>query len=95
MKTELISLTPVSTQLSCGKHPFVCLIVQYEHQHLLHAGLTLMLSTLSGKFHITGMKKIVRSVDRQCITCRRYATKPLPQQLVQLPIEHYNSRHSF
>ena len=47
-----------------------------------------MLSTLSGKFHITGMKKIVRSVARQCITCRRYATKPSPQQLGQLPIKH-------
>ena len=70
-----------------GKHPLVRLIVRDEHQRLLHAGPTLMLSTLSGKFHITGMKKIVRSVTRQCITCRRYTTKPLPQQLCQLPIE--------
>ena len=46
-----------------------------------------MLSTLSGKFHITGMKKIIRSVARQCTTCHHYATKPLPQQLGQLPIE--------
>ena len=33
------------------------------------------------------MKKTIRSVIRQCVTCRRYITKPSPQLLGQLPPE--------
>ncbi len=32
-------------------------------------------------------RKVVRSVTRKCITCRKYTARPKPQMLGQLPVE--------
>lgn len=70
-----------------GKHPLVKLIIRSEHLRLLHAGPTLVFSSLACRYHILGMKKTIRSVVRQCAICRRYSAKPSPQLLGQLPPE--------
>lgn len=70
-----------------GKHCLTRLIVRSEHLRMLHAGPTLVLSSLSRRFHILAMKNTVRSVIRQCIVCRRRSTRPSPQMLGQLPQE--------
>jgi hypothetical protein len=70
-----------------GNHPLTKLIIHSEHLRLLHAGPTLVLSSLSRRFHIIGMKKTVRAVIRQCTICRRHTTQPSPQMLGQLPRE--------
>ena len=69
------------------KHPVTKLIVHTEHMRLLHAGPTLMMSMLLQRFHIVGCRKLVRSVAKECIICRRESVKPQPQLLGQLPIE--------
>ena len=70
-----------------GKHPLTKLIILSEHQRLLHAGAQLLTSMLSRRFHIIGHRKLIRSITRGCITCRRHAVRPKPQILGQLPIE--------
>lgn len=70
-----------------GKHPLTKLIIRSEHLRLLHAGPTLVCSALTRRFHVIGMRKIVRSITRECVTCRRQTTRPQPQMLGQLPIE--------
>ena len=70
-----------------GKHPLTKLIIRSEHLRLLHAGPTLLGSSLSCKYHIIGGRKSVRSITRSCITCLRQSEKPKPQQMGQLPIE--------
>ena len=70
-----------------GNQVLTRLIIHSEHIRLLHAGPTLVFSSLSRRFHILGMKKTVRSVVRQCTTCRRHSAKPSPQMLGQLPLE--------
>ena len=70
-----------------GKHPITKLIIRSEHLRLMHAGPTLLLSSLNRKYHIIGARKTVRSITRQCITCRRHSVKPHNQQMGQLPIE--------
>ena len=67
-----------------GKHPITKLIIRSEHLRMLHAGLTLLCSALSNRFHILYMRKTVRSIIRQCI---RQACKPQSQLLGQLPLE--------
>ncbi len=69
-----------------GRHPLTRLIIRSEHARLLHAGPTLLNASLT-RYHIIGGRKVVRSVVRECITCRRYSAKPQPQRLGQLPIE--------
>ena len=70
-----------------GKHPLTHLIVQAEHSRLLHAGPTLLSASLATRYHIVKGRMIIRSVYRQCITCRRDSVKPKPQMMGQLPIE--------
>ena len=54
---------------------------------MLHAGPTLLSASLSQRYHIVGGRNVIRSVTRECVTCRRKAEKPQPQMLGQLPIE--------
>ena len=70
-----------------GKHPLTHLIIQAEHLRLLHGGLTLLAASLSCRYHIIGGRKVIRSVARKCLTCRKYSIKPQPQMLGQLPSE--------
>ena len=70
-----------------GSHPLTKLIIEAEHSRLMHAGPTLLISSLSRRFHIIGFRKAVRSVTRQCITCKRHSVKPVNQLLGQLPAE--------
>ncbi len=69
--------------------------ISTEHLRLLHAGPTLLGSSLNRRYHIIGGYKIIRSVTRKCFTCRRYAAKPLPQMLGQLPPERITSGSVF
>ena len=70
-----------------GKHPVTKLIILTEHIRLLHAGPTLLSSSLSRRYHIIGSRSAVRFITRGCVTCRRNSAKPNPQKLGQLPIE--------
>ena len=69
------------------KHPITRLIILSEHKRLLHAGPALMMSSLARRFHIIRVRQTIRSVTRQCTTCRRWSIEPKPQSLGQLPIE--------
>ena len=70
-----------------GTHPVTKLLIHLEHLRLLHAGPTLLASSLSTRFHIIGGRKIIRSITRGCIICRRDSARPRPQMLGQLPVE--------
>ena len=70
-----------------GKHPLTHMIIHAEHLRLLHAGPTLLTASLSRCYYIVGGRKVNRSIAQKCLTCRRYAARPKPQMLGQLPIE--------
>ena len=63
------------------------LIILTEHVRLLHAGPTLVNSSLSQCYHVIGARKSVHSVIRNCIVCCRASAKPDVQMLGQLPAE--------
>lgn len=54
---------------------------------MLHAGPTLLSASLNRRFHIIYLRKTVRSITRQCVTCRRLTVRPQPQMMGQLPPE--------
>ncbi len=58
-----------------GNHKLTCMIISTEHLRLLHAGPTLLGSSLNRRYHIIGGYKEIRSATRKCVTCRRYAAK--------------------
>ena len=53
----------------------------------LHAGPSLVNSSLSRQYHIVGQRIAVCSITRVCITCRRLTVRPQPQLMGQLPLE--------
>ena len=78
-----------------GKHSIAKIIIQSEHLRLMHAGPTLLSSSLNQRFHIIGARKVIRSITRQCVICRRHSIKPQNQLLGQLPTERVSSTPSF
>ena len=70
-----------------GKHYLTKLIIRSEHLRLLHAGPSHLTSSLSIRYHIVGGHKVIRSITRACVICRRDSAKTQQQMLGQLPIE--------
>ena len=70
-----------------NKHPLTRLIVRSVHHRLLHAGPTLLTASLVSNYHILSGKKLIRSITRGCVTCRRLSAKLSSQLMGQLPIE--------
>ena len=70
-----------------GNNSLTKLIIRLEHLRLLHGGPMLVSSALTRRFHIIRMKKTVRSITRQCVTCRCRTIRLQPQKLGQLPLE--------
>ena len=69
------------------KHQLTRLMIQTEHLRLLHAGPTLLMSSLCRRYHIIGGKTTVRSITRASVTCHGESQKPKPQMMGQLPRE--------
>ena len=67
-------------------------IIQSEHLRLMHADPS---SSLNQRFHIIGARKIIRSITRQCVICRRHSIKPQNQLLGQLPTERVSPTPPF
>ena len=72
--------------LHCN-HQMTKMIIKAEHLRLLHAGPTMLTSSICVRFHIIGGKRVIRDITRACVTCRRYSARPQPQLMGQLPIE--------
>ena len=78
-----------------GKHLITKLIITSEHLRLMHAGPTLLLSSLNQRFHIIKARRVIRSITQQCIVCKRQSIHPQPQMLAQLPSERVSAAVPF
>ena len=78
-----------------GKDPLSMLLVTTKHISLLHAGPTLLMSTLNATFHILGARLLVRTACRRCITCRRISAATEKQMMGQLPTSRVNPSPPF
>ena len=70
-----------------SKHPLTKLLIRSEHVRLLHGGPLLVSSSVFRNFHIVGGHGAIRSIVRNCVTCRRRTPKAKPQMMGQLPPE--------
>ena len=81
-----LSYSKVHPIILHGNHPITKLVIQSEHLRLLYAGPIQMIS-LNQRFHVTGLRRTVRSITRQCVICKRQSLKPHDQLLGQLSLE--------
>ena len=72
------------------KHPITRMIIHTEHIQMLHAGPTLLVTSLSCRYHILGLRKAAHFIIKQCVICRRQSAKPEHQLMGQLPLERVN-----
>ena len=86
-QNSLMSYSLIHPLILSGKHPITSLLIRMEHHRLMHAGPTLLTASLNHRYYITGCRKIVRSITRGCIVCRRTTARPKHQLLGQIPIE--------
>ena len=60
-------------------------LVRSKHLSMLHAGMTLLLATLDRTLHIIGARRLVRTITRSCITCRKVSARTEQHIMGQLP----------
>ena len=58
-----------------------------EHKRPLHGGPTLVMASMSRRYHFLRIRQTVRNITRECVICRCWSTNPNPPMLGQLPIE--------
>ena len=56
----------------------------------MHAGPSLLCTSICLRFHVISLRKTVRSVTKGCVTCRRFSKRVSSQQQGQLPPERIN-----
>ncbi|XP_068236976.1 uncharacterized protein [Palaemon carinicauda] len=77
-----------------GKHPFTVLYISYLHR-LNHAGVDVTLCKLQSKFWVPSARKIIRSIKRGCILCRKLDAKVEGQRMGQISDERMSPCPAF
>ena len=81
-----------------GKYTLTKLIIRSEeHLRLLHAGPTLVESSLSRRYYILGERRVIHAITCSCMVCWQVAARPHLQlhmylvncQLIDLTLEQY------
>ena len=69
------------------KHHFSFLIAEKEHQLAGHLGVTATVSRIRSKYWITGIRKLVGKIVKNCVVCRKKFKRLSTQVMGELPIE--------
>lgn len=69
-----------------SKHRAVKLIIRETHENMCHAGVQTVLCQIREKFWIMSSRKVVSSVIKKCVICKRYNSKPMQVNPAPLPI---------
>ena len=67
------------------RDPLTILLLSSRHKKLCHCGPTLLSSSVSAEYYITGVKQLARTICKKCLTCRKIAAKAHEQLMGQLP----------
>ena len=75
-----------------SKHPVIIpkcysarLLVKFQHHFLKHAGISSIVSTLRESFWIIGVRRLAKSVTKECVRCRRHDSRACSQPVAPLP----------
>lgn len=84
------------------KHPviipkgqFAKLLIRVQHKFLKHAYIDTVNTSLRNKSWILGMRKLAKTVMKECLSCREHDSKPCSQPVAPLPKERVRSAPPF
>ena len=66
---------------------FTKLLVRTEHEELLHSGVGTVMTSLRTRFWILGLRGLVKRTVRECVVCRKNASKAFSEETAPLPSE--------
>ena len=73
-----------SVILSRKSHLVKILVLQLHHDNH-HAGPGTILAIMADSYHVIGIKRLVRSVNQNCVVCRHTYARTVCQQMGRLP----------
>ena len=75
-----------------SKHPVILpkchfskLLVQFQHKFLKHAGVNSIISSLRTSYWVIGLRRMAKTVVRECLSCCRHDSRPCCQPVAPLP----------
>ncbi len=68
-----------------AKHPAIRLMLNDFHQQYLQMGAEYNRAKLNQKFFILGLRSALRSIQSQCVLCRKRRAQPVEPMMVELP----------
>ena len=76
-------------------HHFTKLLILYEHNRPLHAGIQLVLASLRAKYWIPRARQTIRSILYKCLPCFRLTANSTHQLMGQLPRNRVTATRPF
>ena len=76
-------------------HPISLLITQQKHEDILHPGHSRVIAEVRKKFWIVGVRSIAKSIEKKCVTCRRWRGMACEQMMANLPSFRLNASCPF
>ena len=70
-----------------ARHTLVRLLTRSLHQTHFHQGLDYMRSVLNMKYAILGLRRLLRSIENHCVTCRKRKASTIQPIMSDLPVE--------
>ena len=67
------------------KRQFSKFLIQFQHTFLKHAGVNSVVPSLRTSFWVIGLRRMAKTVIRECISCRRHDSRPCCQLAAPLP----------
>lgn len=75
--------------------PLAKLLIRFQHKLLKHAGVGTVISSLRTNFWIIGVRRLAKTVVKECFSCRCFDTRPCSQPVAPLPKERVTSAPPF
>ena len=70
-----------------ARHTLVRLLARSLHHKHFHQGLDYMRSVLNMKYAILGLRRLLRSIENQCVTCRKRKASTIQPIMSDLLVE--------
>ncbi|XP_042860480.1 uncharacterized protein LOC122246179 [Penaeus japonicus] len=84
------------------KHPFKIpkgkyakLLIKFQHKYLKHAGVDSVISFIRTQFWIISVRKLAKTIIKECLICRWLDSRPCSQPVAPLPKERLTTARPF
>ncbi|XP_042892723.1 uncharacterized protein LOC122266866 [Penaeus japonicus] len=84
------------------KHPFIIpkgkyakLLIKFQHKYLKHAGVDSVISSIRTQFWIISVRKLAKTIVKECLICRWLDSRPCSQPVAPLPKERITTARPF